>query len=55
VLLTQGVPIPLALLTARLFGAPVGAVTARIHTRLGVNDLFAGILTTTGLLRSRCG
>jgi putative ABC transport system permease protein len=49
VLLTQGVPIPLALLTARLFGAPGGAVTARIHTRLGVNDLFAGILTTTGL------
>ena len=49
VLLTQGVPIPLALLTAALFGAGAGAVTALIHTRLGVNDLFAGILTTTGL------
>ncbi len=48
-LLTQGVPIPLALLTACLFGAPVGAVMALIHTRLGVNDLFAAILTTTGL------
>jgi putative ABC transport system permease protein len=49
VLITQGVPIPLAMLAALLLGALAGTVTALIHTRLGVNDLFAGILTTTGL------
>ncbi|MFM7434775.1 MAG: ABC transporter permease, partial [Vulcanococcus sp.] len=30
-------------------GALAGTATGLIHTRLGVNDLFAGILTTTGL------
>lgn len=49
VLLSQGVPVPLALLAAVVCGALAGSVTALIHTRLGVNDLFAGILTTTGL------
>jgi len=49
VLITQGVPIPLALLAALVLGGLAGSVTALIHTRLGVNDLFAGILTTTGL------
>jgi putative ABC transport system permease protein len=49
VLITQGVPIPLALLAALVLGGLAGTVTALIHTRLGVNDLFAGILTTTGL------
>ena len=49
VLITQGVPVPVALLVAFGFGALAGLVTGLIHTRLGVNDLFAGILTTTGL------
>jgi putative ABC transport system permease protein len=49
VLITQGVPIPLALLAALVLGSLAGMVTALIHTKLGVNDLFAGILTTTGL------
>ena len=49
VLISQGVPIPLALLAAVACGGLAGLVTALIHTRLGVNDLFAGILTTTGL------
>jgi len=48
-LISQGTPVPLALLSAVIFGALAGMVTALIHTRLGVNDLFAGILTTTGL------
>jgi putative ABC transport system permease protein len=41
--------VPVALLVAFGFGALAGLVTGLIHTRLGVNDLFAGILTTTGL------
>jgi len=49
VLITTGVPVPVALLVAFGFGALAGLVTGLIHTRLGVNDLFAGILTTTGL------
>jgi len=49
VLISQGSPVPLALGLAILFGALAGLVTGLIHTRLGVNDLFAGILTTTGL------
>jgi len=49
VLISQGVPIPFALLAALVFGSLAGLVTALIHTRLGVNDLFSGILTTTGL------
>ena len=49
VLITKGVPVPVALLVAFGFGALAGLVTGLIHTRLGVNDLFAGILTTTGL------
>ena len=49
VLITNGVPIPLALLVAFGFGCLAGLATGLIHTRLGVNDLFAGILTTTGL------
>jgi putative ABC transport system permease protein len=49
VLITQGVAVPLALLIAFGFGCLAGLVTGLIHTRLGVNDLFAGILTTTGL------
>jgi putative ABC transport system permease protein len=48
-LLTQQVSPPLALLAAAGLGALAGLVTGLIHTRLGVNDLFAGILTTTGL------
>jgi len=48
-LITQGVPIPFALLAALVLGSLAGTVTALIHTKLGVNDLFAGILTTTGL------
>lgn len=49
VLISQGTPVPLALGLAILFGCLAGLVTGLIHTRLGVNDLFAGILTTTGL------
>ncbi|MFZ9147626.1 ABC transporter permease [Vulcanococcus sp.] len=48
-LLTEQVPAALALLVAAALGALAGLVTGLIHTRLGVNDLFAGILTTTGL------
>jgi putative ABC transport system permease protein len=46
ILITKGVPVPLALLAAVLLGGMAGTVTALIHTRHGVNDLFAGILTT---------
>jgi putative ABC transport system permease protein len=49
VMISQGSPVPLALGVAIIFGALSGMVTGLIHTRLGVNDLFAGILTTTGL------
>jgi putative ABC transport system permease protein len=49
VLISQGAPIPFALGLAILCGCLAGVVTGLIHTRLGVNDLFAGILTTTGL------
>ncbi|WP_295476311.1 ABC transporter permease [Synechococcus sp. UW140] len=49
VLITNGLNPALALLAAVLSGALAGCVTALIHTRLGVNDLFAGILTSTGL------
>jgi putative ABC transport system permease protein len=48
-LLSQQVSAPMALLVAVALGALAGMVTGLIHTRLGVNDLFAGILTTTGL------
>jgi len=48
-LLSQGTPVAVALICALVGGALAGTVTALIHTRLGVNDLFAGILTTTGL------
>jgi putative ABC transport system permease protein len=48
-LLSEQVAVPLALLAAVGLGALAGLVTGLIHTRLGVNDLFAGILTTTGL------
>ncbi|MEB3297681.1 MAG: ABC transporter permease [Cyanobacteriota bacterium] len=48
-LLSQQVAPPLALLVAVILGALAGTVTGLIHTRMGVNDLFAGILTTTGL------
>lgn len=49
VLITQGVPVPVALAVAFAFGCLAGLATGLIHTKLGVNDLFAGILTTTGL------
>ncbi len=49
VLITNGMNPALALLAAVFSGALAGCVTALIHTRLGVNDLFAGILTSTGL------
>jgi putative ABC transport system permease protein len=48
-LLSENVAPPLALLVAVALGGLAGTVTGLIHTRLGVNDLFAGILTTTGL------
>jgi putative ABC transport system permease protein len=48
-LISEGVAVPLALGAAVLFGFLAGMVTGLIHTRLGVNNLFAGILTTTGL------
>ncbi len=48
-LLSEQVSVPVALLVAVGLGALAGMVTGLIHTRLGVNDLFAGILTTTGL------
>ena len=48
-LLSEQVAVPVALLVAVGLGALAGMVTGLIHTRLGVNDLFAGILTTTGL------
>jgi putative ABC transport system permease protein len=48
-LLSEHVAPPLALLVAVALGGLAGTVTGLIHTRLGVNDLFAGILTTTGL------
>ncbi len=49
VMISQGTPVPVAFALAVLFGCLAGLVTGLIHTRLGVNDLFAGILTTTGL------
>ena len=49
VLISQNVAPLLALLAAMGCGALAGCATALIHTRLGVTDLFAGILTTTGL------
>jgi putative ABC transport system permease protein len=49
VLISQGVSVPLALVVAMVCGGLAGTVTGLIHTRLGVNDLFAGILTTTAL------
>jgi len=49
VMISEGAPVSLALAVAVLFGCLAGFVTGLIHTRLGVNDLFAGILTTTGL------
>jgi putative ABC transport system permease protein len=48
-MLSQGIPVAQALLWALIGGGLAGTVTALIHTRLGVNDLFSGILTTTGL------
>jgi putative ABC transport system permease protein len=48
-LLSEQVAVPVALLVAVGLGGLAGMVTGLIHTRLGVNDLFAGILTTTGL------
>lgn len=48
-MISQGSPVALALLWALIGGGLAGTVTALIHTRLGVNDLFSGILTTTGL------
>jgi putative ABC transport system permease protein len=48
-LISEGVPVPLSLAMAVFFGFLAGMVTGLIHTRLGVNELFAGILTTTGL------
>ena len=48
-LLSEQVAVPVALLVAVGLGALAGMVTGLIHPRLGVNDLFAGILTTTGL------
>lgn len=48
-LISQGSPVPVALGLALVFGCLAGLATGLIHTRLGVNDLFAGILTTTGL------
>jgi putative ABC transport system permease protein len=49
VLITNNINPAVALMAAVLSGALAGCVTALIHTRLGVNDLFAGILTSTGL------
>jgi len=49
VLITNNINPAVALIAAVLSGALAGCVTALIHTRLGVNDLFAGILTSTGL------
>ena len=49
VLISQGAPVPVALAMAILFGCLAGLVTGLIHTRLGVNDLFAGMLTTSEL------
>jgi putative ABC transport system permease protein len=49
VLITNNINPGVALIAAVLSGALAGCVTALIHTRLGVNDLFAGILTSTGL------
>ena len=49
VLITNNINPAFALIAAVLSGALAGCVTALIHTRLGVNDLFAGILTSTGL------
>jgi putative ABC transport system permease protein len=48
-MLSQGRPVALALLSVLITGGLAGTVTSLIHTRLGVNDLFSGILTTTGL------
>ena len=49
VMISKGLPVPAALALAMVFGGLAGFVTGLIHTRLGVNDLFAGILTTTGI------
>ena len=46
---TNGVPLPLALLAAFAGGLVAGAVTATIHNKLKVPHLLAGILTMTML------
>lgn len=49
VLLTKGVNPALASLAGFILGFAAGTVTGVIHTKIGVNDLLAGILVMTGL------
>lgn len=47
--LSQGLPVPAALLLAFAGGGLAGLVTALIHTKLKIPDLLSGILTMTML------
>lgn len=47
--LTQGWPLPVALVLTILAGAAAGVLTGLVHTRLKIEALLAGILVMTGL------
>lgn len=45
-LLNAGIPWPAAVLCSAILGAAAGTVTAVLHTKIGVNRLLSGILTS---------
>ena len=49
VLITNGVPVPVAILVAVLAGALAGLCTGILHTVLGIPDILAGILSQIAL------
>lgn len=49
VLITNGVPVPVAMLIAFLAGCAAGLVTALLNTMLGIPGILAGILTQLAL------
>ena len=49
VLITSGVPVPVAILVAVLAGALAGLCTGLLHTVLGIPDILAGILSQIAL------
>lgn len=48
VLVSIGMPAPFALLLAMVMGTLLGTVTGLLYTRLKMNHLMAGLVTTTG-------